>query len=129
MYSGILRKSDWTIENCRFDKPNERYLPGDNMTLSFDFKSHSYSDMYVANIGIQTDWMIMDGRWYYQPINNFIKPGQRRSFTFSFPIRDRPQKITKIKRDLRRFTRYSAYADTGNDYYHNSVNVTAVARQ
>ncbi len=88
MYSGILRKPDWMIENCRFDKANERYLPGENVTLSFDFKSLSYGDMYVANIGIQTDWMIIDGTWYYQPVNNLINPGQRRTFAFSFPIRD-----------------------------------------
>src|SRR6266487_3300551 len=88
MYSGILRKPDWAIENCRFDKANERYLPGENVTLSFDIKNLSYSNMYVANIGIQTDWMIIDGTWYYQPVNSFIKPRQRRNFTFSFPIPD-----------------------------------------
>lgn len=86
-FSGKITKPEWTIENIVFNNPNIRYLPGDSITVSFYFKNNSDRDIYIVNLGIQTEWMIEDHTWYSQKINTVLKPNQKKytSLTFSIP--------------------------------------------
>jgi hypothetical protein len=62
-FSGYVRKPDWAIENIVFDQANVRYLPSDLVHITFDVVNLSSNDLYVVNIGIQTEWMIRDNVW------------------------------------------------------------------
>lgn len=78
--------SDWAIENIVFDQANVRYLPGDLVHIAFDVVNLPSNDLYVVNIGIQTDWMIRDNVWSRQSVNDILKPGQRRRISLNFGI-------------------------------------------
>lgn len=86
-YSGAVTKPVWTIENIRLDRGVDgRYLPGDKINVSFFFKNNADRDLYVVNIGIQTEWMIKEGIWHCQTLKDVIKAGQRRHFSLSFDV-------------------------------------------
>lgn len=86
-FSGIVRNSEWIIENVRHDK--DRYFPSEFMILSFDLVNLSHKDLYVLNVGVQGEWMLAErGEWYWysQNIGDIQKPMQRRIFSLSIPI-------------------------------------------
>jgi len=85
-FSGKITKPDWIIENIVFNNPNIRYLPGDSITVSYYFKNNSDRDIYIVNIGIQTEWMIKDHTWYSQKLNTVLKSNQKKYLSLTFPI-------------------------------------------
>ena len=85
-FSGKITKPNWIIENIVFNKPTVRYLPGESITVSFYFKNNSERDLYVVNVGIQTEWMIKDHTWYSQKLNIVLKPNQKKYMNLTFPI-------------------------------------------
>lgn len=81
----------WGVENITtnkgiFDDWNPRFLPGEQLTLNYDFVNKSPQDMYVKSLGVRTEWMIRDGIWWSQNIGDVLRPGQRRHVTMSFPV-------------------------------------------
>jgi len=89
-FSNKINKPNWIIENIIFNKPNTRYLPGESVSVNFYFKNNSERDLYIINLGIQTEWMIKDNTWYSQKLNSVLKPNQKKFMTITFPI---PQEI------------------------------------
>jgi len=81
-----ITRPEWVIENILYDKLLIRYLPGDTASVTFYFKNNSKKDLYVVNIGIQTEWMIRDNSWHCQKFNGIIKPNQKNFVTLTFPI-------------------------------------------
>lgn len=76
----------WTIGNIRFSKINARYLPGEAIRIDFYLQNQASRDLYLQNIGIQTEWMINQGTWYSNSVNSIIRPKEWRYFSISFPI-------------------------------------------
>lgn len=72
----------WFIEGIRLSK--ERHLPGEIITVWFRIKNVTPYDLYVANIGIQPEWMHEE--WYSQEIRHLLKPNNSRSITLTIPI-------------------------------------------
>lgn len=85
-FSRKITKPEWIIENIIFNNPNIRYLPGDSVTVSFYFKNNSDRDIYIVNLGINTEWMIEDHTWYSQKLNTILKPNQKKYTSLIFPI-------------------------------------------
>lgn len=86
-YITQISKPDWFITNIRFNKPNERYLPGEKISVSFNFENTSGKDMYLYRMGIWVEWLKSD-EWYVQDVKYLVKSGQRRFFSFLIPIPD-----------------------------------------
>lgn len=85
-FSDNINLPEWSILNIRFNKSDIRYMPGEAVQVNFTFQNQSNRDMYVINIGVQTEWMIKEGKWYSQQIKQLIKPNQSRFISISFPI-------------------------------------------
>ncbi len=85
-FSDNVNPPEWSILNIRFNKPNDRYMPGEAVQVNFTFQNQSNRDLYVINIGIQTEWMIKESKWYSQQVKALIKPNQSRFISISFPI-------------------------------------------
>lgn len=81
-----LSPPQWSIEYIRFDKPNGYYKSGEAVRISFDLKNKSERDLYVKNIGIQTEWMKKDDIIRIQEINDVVKSWPTKHVTISFPI-------------------------------------------
>jgi len=78
---------NWEINNIKLKPPKQRYLPGENISLSFNFRNNSENDIYLYRIGIWTEWL-KPNEWYMQEVRDIIKPNQKRFFSFSIPIPD-----------------------------------------
>ena len=82
-----LRNSEWVIENVKIDKA--RHLPGEQISIVFDLTNLSSRDLYLLNVGVQTEWMITTEQkwyWYSQTINDVLKPMQKRTISLIIPI-------------------------------------------
>lgn len=85
-FSDNVNLPEWSILNIQFNKPHERYMPGEAARVNFTFQNQSNRDLYVINIGVQTEWMIKEGMWYSQQVKGLVKPNQSRYISISFPI-------------------------------------------
>jgi hypothetical protein len=90
-FTNAITEPVWSVENINsnkgiFDDSNPRFLPGQQMTLNYDFVNKSPQDMYVKSLGVQTEWMIREGIWWSQNVGDVLRPGQRRHVTLSFPV-------------------------------------------
>ena len=86
-FQSTLRSSDWLVEDIHYNKP--RYLPGDTIIIRFDLTNLSDKDLYLMNVGLQTEWMIDNNQnwyWYSQKTGDILKSGQKRNFSLSVPI-------------------------------------------
>lgn len=90
-FSGNINPPLWTIGNIQFNNSNIRYMPGEVIRVDFFLKNEASKDLYVQNVGIQTEWMMEHGIWYSQTIKNIVKPKAYQYFSISFPI---PPEIT-----------------------------------
>jgi len=84
-------RGNWSFENIRLSK--ERYMPSEVTTIWCHLKNNTPYDFYVANVGIQPEWLSgrtrypqNNSEWYPQEIRALLKPNNSKSITFSFPI-------------------------------------------
>jgi len=96
-YVGGIRKPNWSIKDIWFNHVDCRYLPGQEIILSFYFENSSNMDIYLNKIGVHIEWLKPDG-WYVQNVRDLIKSGQRRQFYFRIPI---PENIPLGEYELR----------------------------
>jgi len=75
-------KGSWYFENIRLSK--ERYLPGETITIRCRLKNNTLYDFYIANIGIQPEWI--HNKWYPLEIRALLKPNNYRSIALTVPI-------------------------------------------
>lgn len=75
-------KGAWYVEGIKPSK--ERYLPGEMITVSCRLRNLTAYDLYVANFGIQTEWMHQE--WYPLEVRSLIKPKSSRPFRLTVPI-------------------------------------------
>lgn len=68
----------------RTNKLDNRFLPGENMLLDWDFRNLSTVDMYVYTAVVQPEWM--RGQWYYSDIRDLLKPGDAKALSWMIPI-------------------------------------------
>lgn len=85
---GNVNKPVWIIENIRYNNKvgDPRYLPGENVSMGFSFRNLAERDFYLMNIGLQTEWMTSQNLWHSQRINDIVRRGQSRIFTFIFTV-------------------------------------------
>ncbi len=84
-YITQIGKPDWSIADIMFNNPNKRFLPLENISISFNFENTSDKDMYINRLGIWSEWFKPD-EWYAQDVKDLVKPGQRRFFSFIIAI-------------------------------------------
>lgn len=75
----------WVIESINFSN-GARYMPGAAGQVSFTFRNKAERDLYVTNLGIQTEWLGRQSQWIAQPIRELLKPGQAKFVSLSFLI-------------------------------------------
>ena len=85
-YSRPVNQPEWSIERIQFNKSDWRYMPGDAVRITFSFRNQSQRDLYIINIGIQTEWMVNEKIWYSQSLKELLKPNQTKFISISFPI-------------------------------------------
>lgn len=78
-----ITQPSWSIQNAT--ALDVRYLPGQSVPLGFLFRNDSLLDIYVNKIGLRAEWMQPDS-WHAQEINDLVKRGTQRWFSFSLPI-------------------------------------------
>lgn len=78
-------KPNWYITDIRFNYNNKRYLPGENISISFNFENTSGRDLYINRIGIGVEWLEPD-KWHAQDVRDLVKSGQKHFFSFFIPI-------------------------------------------
>lgn len=84
-YIAQVGKPDWSINGINFNNPNKRFLPLENISVSFNFENTSDKDMYINRLGIWVEWF-KSGEWYAQDVKDLVKSGQRRFFSFIIAI-------------------------------------------
>jgi len=83
-YTADINKSGWEITNIRFDRERPRYLPGDMISLSFNFHNLSNSDIYLHRIGLTAEWL--RDEWYVMDVGGLVKSGQERPFSLRIQV-------------------------------------------
>jgi hypothetical protein len=84
-YVTQIGKPYWSVTDIRFSKPNKRYLPQENISVSFNFENSSGRDIYINRMGIGVEWLKPD-EWHAQDVKDLVKSGQRRFLSFFIPI-------------------------------------------
>jgi hypothetical protein len=84
-YATQIGKPDWTITDIRYNNQNKRYLPRENISISFNFENTSGRDMYINKIGVWVEWLKPDV-WIAQDVKDLVKSGQRRLFSFIISV-------------------------------------------
>ena len=67
-----------------------RGLPGNRITMNFDFENRSDRDLYLNKVGLEMEWLDPH-TWYVQDVKDLVKPGRKQSFSV---IIDIPRNIT-----------------------------------
>lgn len=86
-YVTQIGKPDWSIIDIKYNNPNKRYLPRENISISFNFENTSGRDVYINRMGIWIEWLKPEV-WHAQDVKDLVKSGQRRFFSFLIPIPD-----------------------------------------
>ena len=86
----------WEITNIRFNRKGRRYLPGDQVSLAFNFHNLSDNDMYLHRIWLYADWL-PDKRQAID-VGDLVKSGQERPFSLRIQV---PKDVTLGEYDLR----------------------------
>jgi len=86
-YVTQIGKPDWSITDIRYNNPNKRYLPRENISISFNFENTSGRDVYINKMGIGVEWLKPE-TWHAYDVKDLVKSGQRRFFSFLIPIPD-----------------------------------------
>jgi len=84
-YIAEVSKPEWCITDIKFNPEGPRYLPGENISLSFNFQNTSNMDIYLYRIGLWIEWL-KPNEWYVQDVRELVKPGQKRFFSFSIQV-------------------------------------------
>src|SRR5574337_1372738 len=84
-FTNTVNPPVWTIESITFSNSG-RYMPGAVGQVSFSFRNKAERDLYVMNLGIQTEWMGRQNQWIAQPIRELLRPGQAKFISLSFLI-------------------------------------------
>ena len=96
-YIAEVSKPEWYITDIKFNREEPRYLPGEKISLSFNFRNASNMDVYLYRIGLWIEWL-KPNEWYVQDVRDLVKPGQKRFFSFSIQV---PEDITLGEYELR----------------------------
>jgi len=83
-YTADINKPGCQITNIRFDREVARYLPGDMVSLSFDFHNLSDNDIYLHRIWLQAEWL--RDEWYVMDVGDLVKSGQERPFSLTIQV-------------------------------------------
>ncbi len=70
----------------RFNK--DRYLPGDNVIITYSVQNNSDFDLYLYRIYVWAEWM--HNYWIVQNVNTLIKSGTHTQFTIPFQFQIPP---------------------------------------
>lgn len=90
---GLIKKgsiketySIFLVENMIFDQ--DRYLPNQPGTISFELRNTSDTDMYVYRVGIQPEWL--EEEWIAVDSRVLLHPNEKIGFTIGFDIPELP---------------------------------------
>jgi hypothetical protein len=97
IYTADINKPGWQITNIRFNREGARYLPGDIVSLSFNFHNLSNNDIYLHRIGLNAEWLPPD-KWQVIDVRDLVKSGQERPFSLTIQV---PKDITLGEYELR----------------------------
>ncbi len=84
-YSMQTTKPEWMIINIFPSEP--RAIPGQSLSLKFQFQNTSKEDMYLYRTGIWFEWM-ESSTWIAQEVKDLIKSGQKRYLNFLITVPD-----------------------------------------
>ena len=81
-----VTKPVWKIKDIKIFPEKGRYLPGERITISFNFENTSDKDLYLYRVGIQPEWCAQEGIWYAQEVRELIKPHKKQRFSLYLEI-------------------------------------------
>lgn len=81
---GSIREinSPWFVENIMFSQ--DRYLPSQSGSVTFELRNISDTDLYVYRVGIQPEWLKEE--WIQIDSRVLLHPNEKRVFTIGFTI-------------------------------------------
>ena len=80
---GQIDPPSWHVD-WHTNRPDNRFLSGENIILDWAFRNLSSVDMYVYVAAVQPEWM--PGQWYYGDMRDLLKPGQAKALRWQIPI-------------------------------------------
>lgn len=93
-YETSITKPDWLVH---FLPHEPRCVPGNSISINCNFQNTSDRDLYLTRVGLSTEWM-ENNTWLAQDVNDLIKRGWRRKFSFIIAV---PEDITLGEYELR----------------------------
>ena len=96
MNTSNINELGWEITNIRFNRKGARYLPGDQVSLAFNFHNLSDNDIYPYRILLNAKWL--HDKWQAIDVGDLVKSGQERSLSLRIRV---PEDVTLGEYDLR----------------------------